>query len=83
VSIIFFFKTKALATFPAVKKFRLALISLISLQVLLGILTLVNATNKSVFVWLGVMHQFTAILLVITLTGLLFLIKKSNNSESL
>jgi cytochrome c oxidase assembly protein subunit 15 len=78
VSIIFFVKTKAKATFPSFNKFRLAFICLISLQVLLGILTAVNATNKSVFVWLGVMHQFTAILLVMCLTGLLFLVKKSN-----
>jgi len=77
VSIIFFVKTKAQATFPSFNKFRLAFISLISIQVLLGILTLVNATDKSVFVWLGVMHQFTAILLVMSLTGLLFLVKKS------
>jgi cytochrome c oxidase assembly protein subunit 15 len=83
VSILFFVKTKALATFPAFNKFRMAFISLISLQVLLGILTLVNAANKSVFVWLGVMHQFTAILLVMSLTGLLFLVKKSNKAESL
>jgi len=83
VSILFFIKTKAVDTFPAFKKFRLAFISLISLQVLLGILTLINATNKSVFVWLGVMHQFTAILLVMCLTGLLFLVKKSIKIDSI
>jgi cytochrome c oxidase assembly protein subunit 15 len=83
VSILFFVKTKAVATFTAFTKFRMAFISLISLQVVLGILTLVNATNKSVFVWLGVMHQFTAILLVMSLTGLLFLVKKSNKVESI
>ncbi len=49
---------------------------LMVLQVLLGILTLLNATNSLNFVWLGVSHQFTAMLLVMGMTGLLFIVQK-------
>ena len=55
---------------------RLWFILLIGIQVLLGILTVVNATYTNRLVWLGVSHQFTAMLLLMVLTALLFLIRK-------
>lgn len=45
-------------------------------QVLLGILTLLNATINNRMLWLGVLHQFTAMLLVLSLTCLAFITRK-------
>jgi len=42
----------------------------------LGILTVLNATYTNRLVWLGVSHQFTGMLLVIVITGLLFVVRR-------
>jgi heme A synthase len=40
---------------------------LVLLQLLLGILTVVNAPNRIALLWWGVAHQFTAMLLLAAL----------------
>jgi cytochrome c oxidase assembly protein subunit 15 len=45
------------------------------LQVLLGILTVLNATHPGSFVWLGVAHQFFAMLLLLSLVWMLYIIR--------
>ena len=49
---------------------------LIVVQISLGIVALISATNPSAFIFFGVAHQFTAMLLVICITSLLFLVKR-------
>lgn len=51
-------------------------------QVLLGILTVVNATNDTALLWLGVAHQFTAMLLVMIWVTLLYVVRKSPLRQS-
>jgi cytochrome c oxidase assembly protein subunit 15 len=58
-------------------RLRFSLMLLVSLQVLLGILTVLNATYNNRLIWLGVAHQFTAMLLVMVVVGLLFLVRSS------
>ncbi|MEO5893738.1 MAG: COX15/CtaA family protein [Ferruginibacter sp.] len=58
-------------------RLRFWLLAMVSLQVLLGILTLLNATHTNRLVWLGVSHQFTAMLLVMTVVCLLFVVKRN------
>lgn len=61
--------------------FSRSLILLIILQVVLGILTVLNGTFPDRLVWLGTAHQFVAILLASTLTTLQFLVRgKQENS---
>lgn len=57
------------------KRLRSLLLLLVLLQVVLGIFTVINASYSSRLVWLGVAHQFTGMLLVITVTSLLFAVK--------
>ncbi|MCW3111511.1 MAG: Heme synthase [Segetibacter sp.] len=57
-------------------RLRTGLLVLISLQVALGILTVLNATYPDRLVWLGVLHQFTAMLLVVDVVSLLFIVKR-------
>ena len=75
--VVFYFQSKEISKHPIFNKLRLRLLLLIFTQVLLGIFALLNATNTSSFVWLGVAHQFNAMLIVMVLLCLLYLVKKS------
>jgi cytochrome c oxidase assembly protein subunit 15 len=55
---------------------RKGLLSLVILQVLLGIFTVLNATHPNCLVFLGVLHQFTAMLLLMCVVSLLFMLKR-------
>jgi len=46
-------------------------------QILLGILTVMNATNDTALLYLGVAHQFTAMVLVMVWVSLLYLVRKA------
>ena len=58
-------------------KLRSSILFLVCAQVILGIVTVINATYPNRLVWLGVMHQFTAMLLVMVVVGLLYLVRPS------
>ncbi|MFZ9588504.1 MAG: COX15/CtaA family protein [Chitinophagaceae bacterium] len=49
---------------------------LVLLQVLLGILTVLYANNSTVLLWLGVAHQFTGMMLLLSFIMVAYLIKK-------
>lgn len=57
-------------------RLRFSLLLLVSLQVILGVLTVLNATYHNRLIWLGVAHQFTAMLLVMAVVCLLFVVKR-------
>jgi cytochrome c oxidase assembly protein subunit 15 len=76
LTLVFFVKTKNLASYPVFNRFRLTFLLLIGTQILLGILTVLNATNQNALTWLGVLHQFTAILLALCITVLVFITSK-------
>ena len=69
-------KSKAVQYNKLFSKLRLGFILLITVQIVLGILTLLNATYTNRLVWLGVSHQFTAMLLLMLITALLFVVRK-------
>jgi cytochrome c oxidase assembly protein subunit 15 len=81
LTLIFFFKTKNISHFNPFSKFRLGFLILVLLQVCLGILTVLHSTNKDWLTWLGVIHQFTAILLAICITTLVFITGKKSTEE--
>lgn len=74
--IAWWFKSKNVFGLPLFNSLRAAFIFLFFSQILLGILTVLNATETHRFVWLGVMHQFTAMLILMVLVSLLFIVKK-------
>lgn len=51
--------------------------AIIILQVFLGVLTVLNSTDRISLAWFGVLHQFMAMLLVMVLTMMVFLGKRS------
>jgi cytochrome c oxidase assembly protein subunit 15 len=48
---------------------------IVLLQVVLGILTVLNAVNPGEFLWLAVAHQFIAMLLLLSLVWMLYIIR--------
>lgn len=48
---------------------------IVLLQVLLGILTVLNVLNKNTFLWLGVAHQFVAMILLLSLVWILYTVR--------
>lgn len=77
--LVFYFRSAALAINPFFSRLRTSLLLFIFAQVVLGILSVLNATNPNSFVWLGVCHQFTAMLLVMCLVALLFVVRNDKN----
>jgi cytochrome c oxidase assembly protein subunit 15 len=47
----------------------------VGIQVLLGILTVLNASSSKALLWLGVAHQFTAMLLLMIITWMLYILR--------
>ena len=86
LSVIFFIAGKKYFKASLFNKLRWSFLLLISLQVLLGISTLMsssgmNAANSNkLFIMLGVSHQFIAIVLVMCLTALLFLVRRTSRT---
>lgn len=76
LAIVFFISSKNISGHAAFTKYRASFTVLVLVQVLLGIFTVLNSTQPTALLWLGVFHQLTAILIVIVLTFLLFLVKK-------
>ena len=48
---------------------------IILIQVLLGVLTVLNALNAKTLLWLGVAHQFVAMLLLVSLVWVLYIVR--------
>ncbi len=65
---------------PLYNTLRAGFPALVFLQVVLGILTVLNATYNNRLVWLGVIHQFTAMLILVVLVCLLFITRKRQAS---
>jgi cytochrome c oxidase assembly protein subunit 15 len=57
-------------------RLRITVMLLVLLQVLLGILTVLNATYPNRLVLLGVSHQFVAMVLLMIVVSLLFVVRK-------
>jgi cytochrome c oxidase assembly protein subunit 15 len=50
-------------------------------QGILGILAVLNATNKNSFLWIGIAHQFMAMLLLLSLVMNIYFIRSKNNFQ--
>jgi cytochrome c oxidase assembly protein subunit 15 len=74
-----FFKSKHHNTHPIFGKLRLVFVGLLGTQVLLGIFALLTATSPDTFIYLGVAHQFVAMLLALNLTGMIYLLRIKTN----
>lgn len=73
---VWWYKSKKIPGSKLFFRLRLWLAILITVQVLLGVLTVLNATNAGWLVWLGVAHQAVAMLLLMLLVALLFVVRR-------
>lgn len=80
--VAWWWKAKTINSNPLFIRLRLSLLLLVTLQVVLGIATVLNATYTSRLLLLGVAHQFTAMLLVMVVVGLLYLVRKNPLSHT-
>lgn len=76
ITVIWWFRSGAWAASKLFNRLRVSFTLLVLLQVLLGILTVLNATHAGALVVLGVMHQFVAMVLLMVLVSLLFVVRK-------
>ena len=74
--LIWWNKSYFLKTYSLFNRLRNSMILLVMLQVILGVFTVLNATDTNRLVWLGVAHQFVAMLLLMVMLGLLFVLRK-------
>jgi heme a synthase len=74
--VIWYFKAAVLKANSLLNKWRIRILLVVLLQVVLGVLTVLNATNNSKLVMYGVLHQFTAMLLLISITVMLYLVRR-------
>ena len=74
--IVWYRKAKQVEAGVYFSRWRSIPIVLVSVQVLLGILTVLYANNSTALLWLGVAHQFTGMMLLLSFVMVAYLIKK-------
>jgi heme a synthase len=77
--VMWWLKAKAVVNNKLFSRLRITVMLLILLQVLLGILTVLNATYPNLLVVLGVSHQFIAMVLLMVIVALLFVVRKNDS----
>lgn len=73
---IWFFKAGKTSKGSLVYHLRKVPLLLVLMQALLGILTVLNSHNATALLWWGVLHQFTAMLLMVAMVGALYVVKR-------
>lgn len=76
VSIYFFVESKSATVSKIFNKLRSVFLILILLQVMLGVSALLVSTSPAAFVYVGVAHQFIAMMLVICLVSMVYIVNK-------
>ncbi|MBS1751138.1 MAG: COX15/CtaA family protein [Bacteroidetes bacterium] len=75
--VIWYIKSSAVNATALFKRARPIPLVLVGCQVILGILTVLLSAYNNVFIWLGVAHQFVAMLLLMSLICLAYLVRKA------
>ena len=75
------FKSRKIQANPLFSRLWLMTLLLIITQLILGVLTVLNAPYKDRLLWLGVSHQFIGILLVIIITCLLYITRRKGSQH--
>jgi len=73
---IWWFRSSVITGNKLFSRLRLMFLLLVLTQALLGILTVLNASQPNMLVTFGVLHQFVAMVLVMVIVSLLFILKR-------
>ncbi|NOT92346.1 COX15/CtaA family protein [Ferruginibacter sp.] len=76
--VLWWLKTKIISGNVLFSRLRSSLMIIVLLQVLLGIITVLNATHSNQFVVFGVLHQCVAMLLLMCVVTILYVLRKRN-----
>ncbi len=71
------YRAGSLERAAVLRRFRYVPVVLIALQILLGILALINSLDRSDLIFFGLLHQFGGMLILLTFTITLFLTRSS------
>lgn len=75
--IVWYIQARRVNTITLFRSARHIPLILVCCQVLLGIFTVLFSSYNNIFVWLGVAHQFTAMLLLMSLVYLAYIVRSS------
>lgn len=81
LGLVFFIRARGIGIYRLFTTLNYIFFIALVLQVLLGILTVLFATNNTALVWLGVMHQLNAMFLASSLIALYYLLSKNQLSR--
>jgi cytochrome c oxidase assembly protein subunit 15 len=73
---VWWYRSGAVVNKKLFSRLRITVMLLVLLQVVLGVLTVLNATYPNRLVVLGVSHQFIAMILLMVMVSLLFIVRK-------
>jgi len=76
LTIVWYVKSRSVAKGTWFHRTRFIPLALVLIQVLLGILTVLYSPDTIALVWFGVLHQFVAMLFMVSLVWFLFLLQK-------
>lgn len=79
---IWWLRSKKVIATTLFQKTRILPLLIVLLQVVLGIFTVLNAAYTNAFLWLGVAHQFTAMLLLLSLVWILYIVRTKTVTSS-
>jgi cytochrome c oxidase assembly protein subunit 15 len=82
MTIIWFIKSRKVENNSLLKKTNWLPPLVVSLQVLLGILTVLNSPRPKALLWLGVSHQFVAMMLLLLLLFEFYVLREKKTSEA-
>lgn len=77
--LVWYWKSRSTTLSSLFRKTRWLPVAIVLTQVLLGILTVLNSLDHQYLLWLGIAHQFTAMVLLLSLIWMIFIIRKQSN----
>jgi cytochrome c oxidase assembly protein subunit 15 len=78
--VIWYFKAKKITAGAMFSRLKTLPLALVLIQVILGIFTVLYANDKTALLWLGVAHQFTAMILVLVMVWLVYLVRSKTTA---
>jgi cytochrome c oxidase assembly protein subunit 15 len=73
--IVWWWKSRAVNGSALFRQIRIIPLIIVFLQVILGVLTVLNPFHAQLFLWLGVAHQFVAMLLLLSMITVIYVVR--------
>lgn len=73
-----YWKTRKVTSTNLFRKTKWLPVAIVLTQVVLGIFTVLNSLHQQYFLWLGIAHQFIAMLLLLSLVWMIFIIRSQH-----